>query len=194
MSGNRLDQASVLGRAFARDPLMAFALPEPGQRHRKLTPLFRPVLRASARFGGIACDKQRRAVAAWVDMKHFPVGTIDFFRSGLANTLRAIGWKPILRINEHERHCEATLKRLAPPDSGYLWAVGVLPEHRGQGHGGRIIRHVLDEMAAVGHKACLLKTENLENVPVYEALGFETLDRVIVSASGLPVWVMGRPV
>jgi GNAT superfamily N-acetyltransferase len=194
MSGNRLDQASVLGRAFARDPLMAFALPEPGQRHRKLTPLFRPVLRASARFGGIACDKQRRAVAAWVDMKSFPVGTIDFFRSGLANTLRAVGWKPILRIHEHERHCKATLKRLAPADSGYLWAVGVLPEYRGQGHGGRMIRHVLDEMAAVGHKACLLKTENLENVPVYEALGFETLDRVIVSASGLPVWVMGRPV
>jgi ribosomal protein S18 acetylase RimI-like enzyme len=194
MSGNRLDQASVLARAFARDPLMAFALPEPGVRHRKLTPLFRPILRASVRFGGIACDKQRRAVAAWVGMKHFPVGALDLLRSGVLDTLKAIGWSPILRIKDHESHCEEALKRLAPPHSAYLWAVGVLPEHRGHGHGGRIVRHVLDAMAAEGHKACLLKTENLENVPLYEALGFETLDRVVVSSSGLPVWVMGRPI
>lgn len=193
MSGNRLDQASILARAYARDPLMSFALPEPGPRHRKLTPLFRPFLRASARYGAIACDKQRRAVATWLAMDHFPIGTIDLIRGGLIDALRNVGLKPLMRIKHHERHCIATVKRIAPPRSAYLSAVGVLPEHRGQGHGGRIIRHVLEAMAEEGHKGCLLKTENVDNVAFYEALGFETLEREMVSASGLPVWVMGRP-
>lgn len=194
MSGNRMDQATVLGRAFARDPLMAFVLPETGVRHRKLTPLFRPILRTSAKFGGIASDKQRRAVAAWVSIQNFPISPLDMIKNGLFQTLQAIGWRPILRLAEHEHVVDKAIRRIAPPRTGYLRAVGVLPEHCGQGHGGRIVRHVLETMSDEGHKACLLKTENVENVPIYEALGFQTVDKIIVPSSGLPVWVMGRQI
>jgi GNAT superfamily N-acetyltransferase len=194
MSVSRLDHAAILARAFARDPLMAFVFPQPGPRQRWLAPVFRPALKACARFGGVACNKPRHSVAAWISMQHYPLRLTELMRSGGVAAARAIGWRAALRLRDHERRCEEALRNLRTQRAAFLWSVGVLPEQQGMGQGGRIIRHALESMRLRGHNACLLKTENVENVPLYEHFGFEAIDKMIVPTSGLPVWLMARAI
>ena len=73
----------------------------------------------------------------------------------------------------------------------YLIALGVASGHQGQGHGGRLLRHLIAECGDRG-APLYLETETEANVEMYKRFGFRLVKRVTLPQLGLPMWEMVR--
>lgn len=182
--------AGVLARAFFADPLFSWVTPDPGHRTRVLPGLFAGTLRYCTRRGGVLAEDV--GVAGWLPMASVHMGVSDIARAGLPVTALRLRPAALRRLLAHEAACERRLSELAPAGAGYLWVVGVAPGHSGQGHGGRLVRRVLQQQAAAGHQDVLLKTEQHTNIGLYQHLGFRLVDLLPAPGGGPPSWFMHR--
>jgi GNAT superfamily N-acetyltransferase len=73
----------------------------------------------------------------------------------------------------------------------YLMIVGVAPEHQHKGHGGTLIRALIEDSDRTG-VPIYLETETEGNQRMYEHFGFETLRQIELPVVGLPMWEMLR--
>ena len=71
----------------------------------------------------------------------------------------------------------------------FLGTVGVLPRHRGRGIAATLLRPGLRAAAADGLEA-YLETSRVENLSLYQRLGFEVSAVVDIVAGGPTVWCM----
>lgn len=187
--------ASLLARAFAEDPLMRYVIGDEGARHRHLTMLFAGAERACRIRGGVAEQREARAVLAaaiWLPFAVMPVSLATIVRSGMIWAPLVLGGPAIARLQRHEAPCERYLRRTLPTSSGYLWSVGVEPAATGRGLGRSVIAAACAEMTAHQLTHCALKTENASNVALYRRLGFQMLDTLIDQRSGLTSWAMAK--
>lgn len=58
---------------------------------------------------------------------------------------------------------------------GYILFLAVSPDHRGEGHGKRLVAEVADDYSAV---TCHARTTNEEALEFYQSIGFEIVRRV----------------
>jgi ribosomal protein S18 acetylase RimI-like enzyme len=187
---------ALLARAFAKDPLMYFVLPEQKNRHKGLVSVFTGAARACHLNGGIATingAKGMIAAALWLPLDRIPVSFGTLLHSGMIWTPLATGLGPMVRLQRHEHPCEQLMKDRSPQNSGYLWCVGVEPDAMGQGAGKAVIAKACTEMRAMGLSHCVLKTENPANVALYEHLGFAILDTINNPEAKLTSWMMSKP-
>ncbi len=86
---------------------------------------------------------------------------------------------------------DALLQRHHPAEPHwYLEVLSIAPEHQRQGHGGALLRPVLercdrDELPAY------LETNRESNLPYYRRFGFELTERISLPESP-PLWLMWR--
>lgn len=185
--------ASLLARAFAEDPLMRYVIGDEGPRHRHLTMLFEGAERACRLRGGVAEQREARAVIAaaiWLPFAVMPLSLATIVRSGMIWAPFALGGSAIARLQRHEVPCERYLRRTLPASSGYLWSVGVEPAATGRGLGRSVIAAACAQMAAHHLTHCALKTENASNVAIYRRLGFELKNTLVDPRSDLTSWAM----
>jgi len=78
-----------------------------------------------------------------------------------------------------------------PPDTYYLYAVGVLPGHQGKGIGSSILKKMLALCDEEG-KDAYLETHNEANVRLYERFGCETIKKITNEKTGFTDWYMIR--
>ena len=82
-------------------------------------------------------------------------------------------------------------RRIMPKPHWYLWALGVAPEHQGQGIGGDLLSPTLVQAQEMG-LPCYLETETEDNVAFYTKRGFEVAYEAELSESGFRLWFMTR--
>ena len=184
--------AEVLSRAFARDPFMAYVFPNAQTRGQNLTALFEPVIRCSQRYGGVETTPGREGVLGWLSGEHFPLGVSHLVRTGMILIPLRIGLPAFMRLQGHEAGCEKALKQQAPEGFAYLWVVGVSPESAGQGYGRQLMESALEAMGSQGHSSCLLRTDNENNVAIYQRLGFKPIYTATIPKSNLPFWILSQ--
>ncbi len=184
--------AAVLGRAFAKDAFMAYVLPDADSRIQNLTQIFLPMIRISLRYGGVETSPGNGGVLAWVPTKVFsgPLKILEIIRSGMVWLPASIGVSSVKRLIAHDHACEAALIHHAPQDAAYIWSVGVSPDQTGKGLGKQMIQAALRDMRQQGYKACWLRTENPNNVGLYEYLGFQQVHIETPASSGMKSWLM----
>lgn len=171
---------------------MAYVLPDAETRIQQLTQLFLPLIRCSHRHGSVDITSGGGGVLAWVPGKVFsgPAKFLELFRSGMFWVPWSLGLSAFKRLKVHDEVCEQALIQHAPQDFAYIWAVGVRPDQAGQGLGKKMINAALDEMRQRGHSTCWLRTENPNNVSLYEHLGFKQVLTETPSGSGQQYWLM----
>ncbi|MEO0375698.1 MAG: GNAT family N-acetyltransferase [Cyanobacteria bacterium P01_A01_bin.17] len=184
--------AQVLGQAFAKDSFMAYMLPNRSTRAQQLSKLFLPLIYASQRHGEVNVAPGGGGVLAWVPGQFFsrPVNFLELFRSGMLWLPWSVGRTAFKRFKDHDEVCEQALLQHVPKNFAYLWAVGVHPDQTGQGLGKKMVNTALSQMRDQGYSTCWLRTENPNNVGLYEYLGFEHVHTEIPSASGQQYWLM----
>lgn len=184
--------AQVLAQAFAQDSLMAYMLPNRSTRVQQLSKLFLPLIYGSQRYGAVNITPCGGGVLAWGPGQVFshPVTILELFRSGMLWLPWSVGRSAFKRFKAHDEVCEQALLQHAPKHFAYLWAVGVHPDHAGQGLGKQMINTALDQMRHQGYSTCWLRTENPKNVGLYEHLGFQQVHTEIPSVSGQQYWLM----
>jgi GNAT superfamily N-acetyltransferase len=102
-------------------------------------------------------------------------------------TLLPIGVRGLLR----GARSEDTMRKHHPSEPHYyLLTLSVDPEHQRRGHGGALLRPVL-ERADAERMPSYLETQRESNVPYYARFGFELTERVDIP-DGPPIWLMWR--
>jgi ribosomal protein S18 acetylase RimI-like enzyme len=182
---------AALGRAFHNYDLMVYAAPDERRRHRAVDLLYSAILFDSFRFGEVYVAHDCAGVACWLPpgaaapglWRQMRAGMLALpFRFGRAGFRRLIAYDHVARELHHE---------FASMPHWYLAAIGVEPEHQGQGIGSELMQPVLRRADAAGF-ASYLETHRPENVRLYERHGFEVVRRVDLPGHPIPLWAMLR--
>ncbi|MEH3129496.1 MAG: GNAT family N-acetyltransferase [Mycolicibacterium neoaurum] len=180
----------VLGRAFFDDPVMAWMLPDPQVRRRKLHKLFAGLTRHHhlARGGvEVACTESGIAAAALWD----PPGQ---WRHTAAEELRAAPSMLLTFGGAVRRGMQVSelMKRSHPDEPHwYLAVIGSDPSVRGGGFGHALMRSRLDRCDAEFAPA-YLESSNPDNIGYYQRFGFEVTGEITLSDGGPVMYPMWR--
>jgi GNAT superfamily N-acetyltransferase len=186
--------ARTLARAFQRDPVMTWMLPDAGAREKKLPRLFALLMRCHhLATGGSEVARTRSdgslmgAAALW--------DPPDRWRHGGFESVRAL---PALFLTfgrrlSTGREVEETMQRVHPEEPHwYLAVIGSDPNVRGKGFGHALMQSRLDRVDAE-HAPAYLESSNPDNVPYYQRFGFDVTGEIVLPDGGPKMWPMWRP-
>ncbi len=180
----------VLGRAFFDDPVMAWMLPDPQARRRKLHKQFAGLTRHHhlARGGvEIAGAESGIAAAALWDppdqWRHTPAEELRAAPSMLLTFGKAV--RRGMQVSE-------LMKRSHPDEPHwYLAVIGSDPQVRGDGFGHALMRSRLDRCDAEFAPA-YLESSNPDNIGYYQRFGFELTGEITLPDGGPVMYPMWR--
>ncbi len=177
--------ARLLARAFADDPVVAWAIPGPRRRRQRSGRAFAAITELYLPKGHVYADAQLRCAALWAPPGSTQVtpGQILRVLTGLAAAYR--GRLPLVLSGL------VRVQRRQPSEPyWYLAYLGTDPDHQGLGLAGAVLAPVLDRCDREG-LAAYLEASKPELIPFYERHGFVIVQRIDLPA-GPPVWAMRR--
>lgn len=184
--------AKALGAAFSRDPFMSYVFPNAIARQQNITKVFLPLIRCNLRYGNVELAQNGNGILLWISGNRFPLTLSMLVHSGMIWTPLKIGPPAFQRLESHEAFCDCEIKKRAPEGHAYLWVVGVNPEFSRKGLGKQMIQSALVNMRRYGHSSCVLRTDNRNNIALYEHLGFRQIYTDIEPRSQLPFWLLSH--
>ena len=172
----------ILASAFHDDPVINWCCNQP----HSLEPFFKITLPPFIPHQLSYLDAQGRGIASWLgpdQQLNWPINLAT-----MMGVLRLGGLKSLYRLlisgMKTERYHPKT-------PHYYLFAIGVTPEHKGQGLGTALISHMLRTCDEEGLPAYLENSKE-ENLRFYEGHGFKILKKIQFARSAPPLWLMWR--
>ncbi|ULE31920.1 GNAT family N-acetyltransferase [Mycobacterium sp. IDR2000157661] len=181
--------SEVLARAFYRDPVMSWMLPDDSARGRGLQRMFAAMTRHHfLRTEGVEVARGERigAAALWD-----PPGR--WKQSRLEETLMmpqfilAFGTK----VKRGQQVSDLMKERHPEEPHWYLAVIGSDPSVRGTGFGQALMRSRLDRCDAE-YAPAYLESSNPDNIPYYQRFGFEVTGEIKLPDGGPSMWPMWR--
>jgi len=174
---------TIIGKAFAEDPMTSWISPDPRNPIR----MFRQLARHIYVPGGQSFIAGDLGAAMWLQapaamglpfLPALSLGVAMIKASGLGTIFRALTVE------------NAMLRRHPEKPHMYLFAVGVLPQARGRGLGRKLLMAMLDECDRQAMPA-YLENSNPRNTSLYMGVGFkagEPFRPARTSPELLPMW------
>jgi GNAT superfamily N-acetyltransferase len=106
---------------------------------------------------------------------------------------RLAGWRRLRAVTRAIAALEERHRHHARAPHFYLSALGVEPDHQGEGIGTALTRPVLDRCDREGIPA-YLETATGRNVLLYERLGFKVVEELTLPGTDVHGWLMLRSV
>lgn len=188
MSFNLVDESNekeairILAEAFHDDPVINWSFNNPPG----LEPFFELTLPVLIKHQLTYLDPQGRGAASWMGPGQKLKWPVSF--SSLIKILKLGGARGVYRMlisgRKTEHHHPKT-------PHYYLFAIGAIPAHKGQGVGTSLISHILKRCDDEGMPA-YLENSKKENLPFYEGHGFKVQKQIRFAASAPPLWLMWR--
>lgn len=186
-----LDTAAVtLATAFHADPMFVWIFPDPAERTRALSQLFRVPLKYGLRRGYVTQSGAAKAVAIWARPGR-TVTPLEMIRSGMLSATYRVGIRPISKFIGAMDVLERIHKCRMSVPHWYLMLLGVDTEHQGQGRGAALVREGIDRADREG-SPCYLETSEPRNLGFYERLGFEVVETTRLGTDGPEAWALLR--
>ncbi len=183
--------AGVLSRAFDGDPFYRFLAGDAPERHARMYEGWLGILRfASAGLRETWTTDDQAAVAVWLPPGDRGPGIIDGFRL-LPAMARLAGWRRLRVVSAAVDALERRRRHHVPGPHFYLSVLGVDPERQGEGLGSALLRPVLDRCDAERLPA-YLETAVGRNVLLYERLGFDVVEELVLPRTDIHGWLMRR--
>lgn len=181
--------SQVLGRAFYDDPVMAWMLPDPVARRRKLHRVFAALTRHHhLSRGGVevaAAGSVLGAAALWDPPGQWRHTAGEQVRAA-PGLLLAFG-----AAVRRGQQAEELMQRHHPEEPHwYLAVIGSDPSVRGSGQGQALMRSRLDRCDAE-HAPAYLESSNPANIGYYQRFGFEVTGEIVLP-DGPSLWPMWR--
>lgn len=190
----------LLAEAFVNDPWANYVLAgRAAERGRALAAIMATSVKVAHERGGLVTfrddgsgkGRELTAVSTWVPSTKRHIDGATTLRSGLVALPLQIGLSAFGRLIWDGVDRDAAIDELADSQTAYLWTLGVSARHRGLGLGRKIVDVTCRDVAAHGFQTIVLNTENIDNVAIYQALGF-TLVRQFTRRSGLSCYLLRR--
>ena len=183
--------AGALSRAFERDPVMMWMLPDDARRRRSLGRMFATMTRHHFLAGG-GCEVASRAgeigaAALWDAPGRWKQTRLEELRS-MPGFVRAMGRRAF-----RGQQVAELMKRHHPAEPHwYLGVIGSDPTVRGGGFGQALMRSRLDRVDAE-HAPAYLESSNPDNIGFYLRFGFEVTGEIRLPDGGPALIPMWRP-
>lgn len=184
--------AATLARAFAHDPFYAFLAGDAPERAQRMQDGWHGILRFnSAGLAETYTTDEHAGVALWIPPGRGGPSFIDSLRM-TPSIARLAGWRRMREVTNAIAALEERHRHHAPQPHFYLSALGVEPEHQGEGIGTALTEPVLDRCRREG-LAAYLETATARNVLLYERLGFDVVEELTLPNTDVHGWLMLRP-
>ncbi|HLP50082.1 MAG TPA: GNAT family N-acetyltransferase [Chitinophagales bacterium] len=185
---------AIMGEAFYNYPLMlhAFKGYSDAERAKRVNHLYTSVAATAIMYGGLIVTPDEQGAITWLSGKHFPLGLYREIKSGMATLPIKLGLKPTNKLVQHDNPPEAWIRKNAGEKMGYIWTLGVRTAAQGKGLSRQLIEQSITDMRAQGLSEFWLKTEDSKNVTIYQKIGFEVVNEILVKSSGIKSWAMWR--
>lgn len=188
--------ATTMAEAFLGDPVFRWCTPDDRRRRRLLPAFFALAAQAFAAHDETWCTGDTLedgtagddvvGAAIWAPAGVEPMSDADG-EAFAARCTELAGpdagrWSDVIALldDNHPHHA----------DHDYLWLLAVRPARQGHGHGGALLRAVLDRADRDGTPAYLEATSP-DNRRLYQRHGFEVVGELAVAGSP-PLWPMWR--
>ncbi len=179
----------ILAASFVDDPLVQHIFPDVASRRPRLCHFFKPIIRYCELYGQVEVTSDGQGAVLWVSHRVYPPNFWRIVRSGLIWMPFGIGQAEFNRLEAIDLVAgQAMVKRCAGKAYAYLWVLGVNPPYQRRGYARQVVEAALQKMAA-DHEVCVLQTENPNNVPIYERLGFQAVHSDTVVAGKIRYWI-----
>lgn len=185
--------AAVLARAFARDAAWAAVLPDEAERRAVLPRVWRALVGYSLIYGCVLTTPSLDGVLCFLPPGEARVTAWRELRTGLrfARILLSLSRASRARFLRFWPRVDALRQSTVGRTHGYVWALGVEPDRRGQGVGGALLEAACARCAA-SDGLCALETEAPENVRFYERHAFCVIRTETIEPLGVHVWILAR--
>ena len=184
----------VAGEAFQDDPTTLFIYPDERERKQKLQYGFVMVYNYGIKNGvAYATSSNLEGIVIWLPPDKVHPSTWTMMRHGGFYAMRKVG----LKLKAMKRsfavfgYTETRHEYHAPFDHWYLQNIAVKPEEQGKGHGGRLLKPMIEKINSEG-LPIYLETNKEKNLSFYQKHGFEILEHVIIPKTDVLLWCMLR--
>ncbi|WP_082974115.1 GNAT family N-acetyltransferase [Mycobacterium sp. E740] len=179
----------VLARAFYRDPVMTWMLPDDAARERRLERMFATMIRhhfLRTEGAEIARGTSIGAAALWDPPGRWKHTRLQELRM-MPAFIRAFG-----RNGRRGQQAMELMKKHHPEEPHwYLGVIGSDPTVRGTGFGQALMRSRLDRCDAE-YAPAYLESSNPDNIPYYQRFGFGVTGEITLPDGGPSLWPMWR--
>lgn len=187
--------ATVLNRAFVKDPLLHHFFPDDASRLSLAQPTFRLVARQARAFGVsetvASAAGEVVGAALWLPSDHVDIGLLELLRFGGLPAVWHQGvsasWRQLVTNGKMLK----LHHQLLPEPHWYLIFLGLLEEARGKGLATKLLEPMLTRADREGF-SCYLDTHNGDNVPLYQRYGFRVAREWVLPGTNLRHWAMIR--
>lgn len=179
--------AMILAAAMVDDPVTTWILRGRCDRDRRLQILFEAVARWAMNTPDhvVHIDGNGEGAALWHGVNRWIMPTRDVLRMSPATLRAGFAGPRALRLN-------AAVQKAHPREKHYyLEVLGTLPQRRGRGIGGALVRAVLDLCDAQGVGA-YLENSNPRNEAFYARHGFRPMGALALPEGCPPLMPMWR--
>jgi len=181
-SSNQDTSSEILSGAFHDDPVINWTCNEP----KSVRPFFDFTLPVYVPHELSYMDPQGRGAASWLPPSKKMQWPITL--SSIITIARYAKFKGLYRMLIAGLKTE---KNHPKTPHYYLFAIGVLPQYKGQGVGSALIAHVLKRCDDEGIPAYLENSKE-QNLAFYEGHGFKVMAQIRFGKSAPPLWLMWR--
>lgn len=180
----------VLERAFQNYPLFENYYPDEMTKKKIAYYYSSFAVSIGMRYGEIyATSHNIEGVAVWIPSEKYPMTFWRLLFSVPLPVLFGFGRHGGARMRHLGAYIDAVNKRLASFTHWYLWIIGVDPIFQGNGYASKLLRPMLSRIDKEG-LSCYLETLDEHNVPIYEHLGFEVIDKAAIPKTSFTNWAM----
>ena len=174
--------ASVLGRAFAAEPMMRWPLGENDDNQARLVRAFELFTEDPIRLGMVWEAGTAAGALIWI-----PAGQMDAVEAG-NQAMRSV-FERVDGARRFDSFWDWVASKHPDEPLALFDSIAVEPAAQGHGIGSALIRFGLDRARTAGH-AAWIETGNPRNVRLYERHGFRVIDDADAPGGGPHVWFM----
>jgi ribosomal protein S18 acetylase RimI-like enzyme len=179
---------SVLARAFDDDPIVRYLLRQDERRGRAYAACFSSFFRHKCLpHDEVWMEAEGRGAALWTPPGHWDVGLTAALTMGPA-LIGAVGFGRLVRSARGMGRVE---ERHPRKPHYYLFALGVDPEHQGQGVGSAMLARVLERCDAE-RVGAYLEASTAASARLYARAGFDGTTEFRMAEDAPPLWPMWR--
>jgi GNAT superfamily N-acetyltransferase len=180
----------MLARAFENYPLLTCFFPDKSQRRVVCENMLAFPVYTCLRYGEVySTSTNLEGAAVWTRSEDYPVG---FWR-----LVRILPWRYILgvtlngsaQLQNVDRLLNDIHKRLVPYSHLYLEILGVDPPYQKQGFSSRLVKPMIERLSRE-QMDCYLETQDPQDVPIYQHLGFKVIEQTPIPKTPLYSWAM----
>ncbi|MBS4535324.1 GNAT family N-acetyltransferase [Clostridium sp. D2Q-14] len=180
--------AKILVKAFYDYPIFRYFL---GKKYNEdnLRTVFKFIIRYTMIYGkAYASSSNIEGILLFLYHDNYKFNLIRILRSGGLSLLK-LGGNVGNRFGQFNEFYTRIHQDAINEPHQYIMLIGVDPSEQGQGHGGKLLKSIVD-LTEKSDESCYLETHKFENVAIYKKYGFKVVFEGIIPETGITQWSM----